>query len=185
MFTDLFREQAQSLMQHFQDTLKQIRTGRAQPSLIEDLPVKVEAYGGAVMRLRELASIAAPDAALLVIDIYDTSVVKDIEKAIMNSSLNLSPATKGNTIHLPIVPLTQERREELAKQVAQKVEEAKVAVRNLRKDIKDEIEKQKGEAGVSEDDIERQIDELQKAVDATMEHLEKLGEQKQDELRQL
>jgi ribosome recycling factor len=177
-----YRQKAQGLLSHFQDELRQIRTGRAQSSLVEGLMVEVTAYGGAHMKLQELASISTPDASLIVIQPFDPSVIKDIEKAFHTSQLGLMPVTDQNQIRLAIPALTAERRQQLTKLVAQKAEEARIAVRNLRTQIKDDIEAQKEQGGVSEDDIKRQLDELQKEVDKTNASVERLKEEKEKDL---
>lgn len=166
MFLDLFQDQATKVLEHLKHELKQIRTGRAQPSIVEDLEVQVEAYGGSRLRLRELATISAPDASMLMITPFDRSVIKDIEKAIQISSLGLNPVVDQNIIRLAIPALTQERREQLVKLVKQKLEEAKVALRNVRGEVKDDIEAQKDAGGVSEDDIKRDVEALQRAVES-------------------
>lgn len=185
MYLDDFREKAQKIVERLKEDLRTIRTGRAQPSLIENMNVLVSAYGNANMQLRELASITAPDASLLVVQPYDPGVMKDIEKAIQVSNIGLSPAVDQNMIRLALPPLTEERREQLAKMVDQKIEEAHVALRNQRNDSKKDIEAQKDEAGVSEDDITRERDELQKTVEEWNAKIEALGETKKAELKQV
>lgn len=185
MFTQEFQEKAKGVLDHLKDELRQVRTGRAQPSLIEGVSVVVEAYGGARMKLSELASISAPDASLLVIQPYDPSLIRDIERAFQVSELGLSPVVDKQTMRIAIPPLTQERRLQLIKVVVGKLEDARVSMRTLRTQIKKAIEDQKGEAGVSEDDIKRQVDELQKAVEVAMASIDTIGAEKEAELKQL
>ncbi len=185
MFTKAFQEKAQGVLDHLKDELRKVRTGRAQPSLVESVSVVVEAYGGSRMKLMELASVTAPDASLLLIQPYDPSVTRDIERAFQTSELGLNPVVDKQTLRIVIPPLTQERREQLIKLVAVKLEEARVTVRNLRTQIKKDIEDQKGEAGISEDLIKRQVEELQKAVEATMSMIDAIGAEKEAELKQL
>ncbi len=185
MYLDDFREKAQKIIEHLKEELRAIRTGRAQPSLIENLNVLVTAYGGASMQLRELAAIAAPDASLLTVQAYDPGVITDIEKAIQISNLGLNPVVDQQLIRLSLPPLTEERRQQLAKLVDQKIEEAHVAVRNQRSDSKKDIEGQKDEAGISEDDISRERDELQKIVEEFNVVIEQIGEDKKAELKQV
>jgi len=180
--SDEYRQKAEGVINHFKDEMKQIRTGRAQASLVEDLMVEVTAYGGAHMRLQELASISTPDATLLVVQPFDPGVLKDIERALFSANLGMSPATDQQQIRLAIPPLTAERRQQLTKLVAQKAEEAKIAIRNLRNQVKDDIEDQKEQGGVSEDDIKRQLSELQKEVEVTNATIDQLREEKEKDL---
>jgi ribosome recycling factor len=185
MFTDDFQAKAQKVIDHLLNELRQIRTGRAQSALVEDVIVIVEAYGGAQMHLKELAGISAPDATMLLVQPYDPSVLKDIEKALNVAQLGINPVVDQNTIRLSIPPLTSERREQLAKVVSQKMEEAKVALRGVRTEVKDDIEDQKKTGGVSEDEIKRQLAELQKGMDAATAKIDAIGQDKQTELRTL
>lgn len=156
-----------------------IRTGRAKPSLVENL--KIEAYGSRV-EMREVASISVPDSSLIVISPWDKSLVEAIQKSIRDSDLNLNPMVDGSQIKVPIPMLTEERRMEFVKQVAQKVESGKVLVRQIRGDTKDEIEKLEGQPGVSEDDIKRWLEEMQGVVDEYAKEIEEMGSDKEKEL---
>lgn len=178
---------SQSIMERYSDQLRQIRTGRAQPALVENYFIQVEAYGGARMALKELASITAADSTLLVIQPYDKSLIKDIERSLslVASEIGSSPIVKDNHLQIVIPPLTQERRVQMVKIVKEKLEDAKVSIRNLRTDVKELIESDKGEAGVSEDDIKRDIELLQKDVDAAIEKLVEMADKKEQELMQL
>lgn len=182
---DEFQQEAKKVIQFLQEQLKQVRTGRAQPSLVENFMVSVESYGGAFMPLRELASITAPDTSLLVIQPFNPQTLKDIERGLSQNDLGLSAVVHDDVLHIAIPPLTQERRQQLVKVVKEKVEESKVTLRNLRTDIKQMIEDQKGESGISEDDIQRQLEQLQKSVDDIGKQLEAMGKKKEDELLQL
>lgn len=159
--------------------LATIKTGRAKPSLVES--VKVKAYES-TMEVRELASITAPDSSLLVIDPYDSNVIKEIERGLRKADLGLNPQVDGEQIKVPIPKLTEERRKELSSLVAEKVESGRVMIRQVRGDVKDEIEDLKGGPGVSEDDIFRWLERMQGAVDEYSEKIEKLGKQKKDEM---
>jgi len=159
--------------------LAMIRTGRAKPALVEE--VKVEAYGS-VMSLKELASITAPDPSLLLIAPWDKSLVAAIVSGIQKAELNLSPVVDGQVVKLPIPVLTEERRKELVKQVHHKVEEGKVLARQVRSEVKEEIEAQEGAGGVSEDDIKGWLKRMQEVVDREMVELERLAQDKEQEL---
>lgn len=179
---DDFQISARKVIEHFTNQLKQIRTGRAQPSLVDQVDVVVQSYGGTKMPLRELASITAPDATLLIVQPYDPGVLADAERALHEANLGISPVVDQNVIRLVIPPLTEERRKEFIKVVSQKAEEAKIAIRNLRNDVKALIEDQEGDDGISEDFIHQQVDELQKAVNDFNQEIEQLKEQKEKEL---
>ncbi len=161
------------------DDLATIRAGRAKPALIEN--VKVEAYGG-VMELRELATITAPSADLLIVAPWDKSLVGAINKGIQAANLGLNPIVESDQLKVPVPTLTEERRKELVKLVAQKVESGRVIVRQIRNEIKEQIEALEGEAGISEDDIDNWLKEMQKLVDEYTDKVEELGKEKEKEL---
>ena len=162
--------------------LSTVRTGRAKPSLVED--VKVEAYG-TYMAIKELATISAPDTSLIVIAPWDKGMVAAISAGIQKSGLNIQPIVDAGTVKISIPALTQERRQELVKLVHQKLEAAKVMIRQIRTEIKEEIEAQEGEAGVSEDSIKMWLESMQKSVDQYMLKIEELGKDKEKELMTL
>lgn len=184
---DEFLTGSQNIIDRFSDQLRQVRTGRAQPAQVENIFIQVDAYGGARMPLKELASITASDPTLLVIQPYDKSVLKDIERSLSLAAneVGSSPVVKENIIHIIVPPLTQERRQQLVKMVKEKLEETKVAVRNLRGDVKELIESDKGEAGISEDDIARELETLQQKVDGVIEKITEIATKKEQELLQL
>lgn len=162
--------------------LSSVRTGRAKPSLVED--VKVEAYG-TMMSIKELATISAPDTTLIVIAPWDKGLVAAISSGIQKSGLNIQPIVDGDTVKISIPALTQERREELVKLVHQKLESAKVMIRGVRTEIKEEIEAQEGEAGISEDSIKSWLESMQKTIDQYMIKVDDLGSLKEKELMTL
>ena len=162
--------------------LSSVRTGRAKPSLVED--VKVEAYG-TIMTIKELATISAPDTTLIVISPWDKGLVSAISSGIQKSGLNIQPIVDGDTVKISIPSLTQERREELVKLVHQKLESGKVMIRQVRTEIKEQIEAQKGEAGISEDNINYWIAEMQKSIEQFMGKIEDLEKEKEKELMTL
>lgn len=162
--------------------LTSVRTGRAKPSLVED--VKVEAYG-TIMTIKELATISAPDTTLIVIAPWDKGLVSAISSGIQKSGLNIQPIVDSDTVKISIPPLNEERRRELVKLVHQKLESGKVMIRQVRTEIKGEIEAQEGEAGVSEDNINYWIEEMQKSIDLYMGKIEELEKEKEKELMTL
>jgi len=162
--------------------LSSIKTGRAKPALVEHL--KVEAYPGTILELRELASISAPDTNQLLIKPWDQNILGAIEKAVAKSDLG-NPIVDNDLIRIKIPALTGERREELVKLVHQKLESGRVLTRQVRTEIKEKIEAQKGQAGVSEDDIHCWLEDLQKLINDHIKQLEELGKVKEAELRQI
>lgn len=162
--------------------LSSVRTGRAKPSLVED--VKVEAYG-TIMTIKELATISAPDTTLIVIAPWDKGLVSAISSGIQKSGLNIQPIVDGDTVKISIPALTEERRLELVKLVHSKLESAKVMIRGVRTEIKEEIEAQEGEAGISEDSIKLWLESMQKTVDQYMLKIDELGKEKEKELMTL
>jgi ribosome recycling factor len=140
-----------------------VRTGKASPALVENLDV--EAYG-ASMKLKQLAMITTPEPRLIVIQPFDASTTKDIEKAIKESKVGINPVTDGKLIRMPIPPLTEERRRDLVKGVKQMSEEARVRIRSARRDAMDAIKKMSKEGGITEDAVESYEKEVQKLTDA-------------------
>jgi ribosome recycling factor len=159
-----------------------IRTGRASPALLEKL--RVECYGS-LMPLNQMATIAAPEARLLTIKPWDSSLLGAVEKAILKSDLGLTPNSDGKIIRLAIPPLTDERRRDLAKMVSRRLEEARVAIRNLRRDgLKELGDLEKGKE-ISEDDFYAAKEDLQKLTDDYIKKLDEVGEQKQAEIMEV
>ena len=142
--------------------LSRVRTGRASVALLEG--IKVDCYG-TTMPLPQVASLAAPESRLLTIQPWDSSVLGDIEKAILKSDLGLNPANDGKIIRLPIPALTTERRKELVKMVKKMEEEAKVALRNVRREANEDLKEMKKEKLLAEDDAHRGQEDVQKITD--------------------
>jgi ribosome recycling factor len=164
---------------HLKTELDSIRTGRAHPALVENIQVD---YYGVKTPLLQLASISIPDARSILIQPWDKNSVKDIEKALQASSLGLNPVNEGNALLLPIPALTEERRKEFVGVVHQKLEDAHIAIRNIREDAWRAIRDQEKESIISEDDMFRQQKELQKKVDEYQDTIKKISEQKESEI---
>ena len=162
--------------------LKGIRTGRASPALVERVRVD---YYGTPTNLVELASISAPEPQLLTIRPWDGSALKDIERAILASDLGLTPSNDGKIIRLTIPTLTEERRRDLTKVVLKRVEEARVAVRNCRRDGLDDLRELEKEKLITEDDFYTGKEELQKLTDKYVELVEKVGQAKEQEILEI
>lgn len=162
--------------------LKGIRTGRASPALVERVMVD---YYGIPTPLNQLAVISAPEPQLLTIRPYDPSSLGDIERAIQKSDLGLTPSNDGRIIRLVIPPLTEERRNELARLVSRRVEEAKVALRNIRREALDDLREFEKEKMISEDEFFRGRDELQELTDKYIARVEEVGERKIKEVMEV
>jgi ribosome recycling factor len=162
-----------------QHELQTVRTGRASPGLVEQIKVD---YYGAPTPLMQLATISTPDPKLIVISPYDKGAMGAIEKAIQKSDLGLQPSNDGNVVRLAIPPLTEERRKELAKHVRKRVEDARVAVRNVRRDIHEHIRKLEHDHSISQDELHRSETELQKLTDDQISQIDDLGTEKEQEI---
>lgn len=165
MFDEIFAD-AKTRMGKAVDALKSefnaVRAGRANPALLDRLTVE---YYGVVTPIKQMANVSAPDPRTLVIQPWDKTAIPDIEKAVLKSGLGLTPNSDGTLIRLPIPQLTQERRVELSKLVRKKAEEAKVAIRNIRRDANDLIKALQKDGEISEDDERRHQEEIQKLTD--------------------
>jgi len=169
-------------VQTFQSDLKKLRTGRAHPSLIEHL--KVDYYGSEVP-LQQVASIAVEEGRTLVISPWEKTVVQAIEKAIFKSDLGLTPQTHGTVIRIPMPPLTEERRREITKVLRHDAENARVAVRNVRRDVMNDIKDMLKEKLVSQDDERRAEIEVQKLTDKHVADIDALLAAKEKEVMQV
>jgi ribosome recycling factor len=169
-------------IQALHDDLAAIRTGRANPSLVEKLPIE---YYGTPTPLMQLASISVPEPRTLTIKPFDGSTLKAIEKAILSSDLGLNPNNDGKVIHLNLPQLTEERRRELVKHVHHRLEEARVAVRNIRRDSHNDMRDFEKEKLISEDDLERGEEELQKLTDRFIEEVAEHGKRKEAEIMEV
>jgi len=167
-------------LQHCQKDLATINTGKASASMVEDL--KVDVYGN-TMIMRELASISTPESNMIVIQPWDKGAVSAIEKAILASHLGLTPNTQGTVIRLELPPMSMARREELAKVVSKKVEDAKVALRNVRKDIGNVIKDNEKKKTISEDFVKRLTKSLQDLTDKFVASVDACGEKKKKDLK--
>ena len=162
-----------------QSDLMTIRTGRASPALVERLQVE---YYGTMTPLNQMASISAPEPRLLTIRPWDASALSDIEKAILRSELGLTPQNDGKLIRMTIPRLTEERRRELVKVVQRRVEEGKVALRNIRRDAIDDLREFQKEKMITEDDFHKGRDQIQELVNKFAIKVDELGQRKEQEI---
>jgi len=167
---------------HFAAELTTIRTGRANPALIDKVMVP---YYGTPTPLNQLAQISAPEARLLVVQVYDKSQIGAIEKALRSGEQGLNPASDGQVIRVPIPPLNEERRREYVKLVRQKAEEARVAIRNVRRDEVHRIEQMQKQGEVAEDDAKRGTARVQKITEAQIEKVDALAGRKEAEVMEV
>lgn len=169
-------------IQALEEDLGTIRTGRASPSLIEKLPVE---YYGTPMPLMQLATITVPEPRSLLIRPFDVSTLKAIERAILASDLGLTPNNDGKSIRLNLPPLTEERRRDLVKVVNHRLEEARVALRNIRRDVMRDLHEYEQEKIISEDERKRAENELQKLTDKYVEEVAVIGSRKEKEIMEV
>ncbi len=162
--------------------LATIRTGRATPALIEHIRVE---YAGVPIPLNQIAGISAPEARLLVIQPWDRGSIHSIEKAILKSDLGLNPASDGSVIRIKIPPLTEERQQELIKTVRRRVEERRIAIRNLRREAMEELKEFEKNKDISQDEYKRALDQLQKLTDSFIADAEQIGRDKEVELMEI
>jgi ribosome recycling factor len=176
------RERMAKCVQAFQGDLKKLRTGRAHPSLIEHL--KVDYYGSDVP-LQQVASIAVEDGRTLVVSPWEKTVVQAIEKAIFKSDLGLTPMTAGTVIRIPMPALTEERRREITKVLRHDAESARVAVRNVRRDVMTDVKEMLKKKTISQDDERRAETEIQKLTDKHVADIDQLLAAKEKEVMQV
>ena len=162
--------------------LSTIRTGRATPALIENVSVE---YYGVSTPLNQIASISAPDARAIMVQPWDKQAIQEIEKSLIKSDMGFNPSNDGNTITVPIPPLTQERRQELVRLLKRKLEESKVSIRNVRRDGIDSLRKLERAKSISQDENRRTQEQLQKSTDNHVKSVDELGAGKETEIMQV
>lgn len=159
-----------------------LRTGRASVGLLD--PIKVEAYGSP-MPISQVATVSTPESRMITVQVWDSSLAGAVEKAIRNSSLGLNPVSEGAMLRIPIPPLNEERRAELAKTASSYAENARVAVRNVRRDGMDALKRAEKDGDISEDEQKKQSDLVQKATDAKIGEIDEMLKTKQGEITQV
>ena len=173
------REKMQKALEHLQSEFGAVRTGRATPALVERLKID---YYGSETALQQLAGFQVPEARLLVISPYDKGSIKAIEKAIQNSDLGIQPSSDGSVIRLAFPPLTEERRKDLVKVVKHKAEEARIAVRNVRRGARHDLDALEKEGDISSDELERAEKEMEKVTHEFVAEVDKMLQHKEQEL---
>ena len=179
-FEKQLKAKMENPIKHYEKELAAIRTGRASTKLVED--IKVDVYGQQ-MRLRDLASISAPDARLITIQPWDKTVIIEIEKAINASDLGVAPANDGNLIRIVLPQMTENRRSELEKVLGKKTEECKIGIRNIRKEFHNLVRESEKEHDISEDFAKRLSDLLQKITDQFTAKIDDMNDKKLKEIK--
>ena len=185
MIEDVMKELEERMEKTIQDLkqkLAKVRTGRASAGLLDEIKVD---YYGTLTPLKQLANITIPEPRLIVIKPYDPNILKDIEKAILNSDLGLNPHNDGKVVRVPIPELTEERRKELVKVVKKIAEEHRVAIRQERKDAIEKLRRMEKEKEITEDDLHRTQNQVQEKVDKAVEEIDQLCEKKEQEIMEV
>ena len=164
---------------HFEKELNSLRTSRANPSMLDN--IFIDAYGSKTP-LNQLGNISVQDASTLTIQIWDSSLIKSIESAITESNLGINPQTDGQLIRLPIPKLSEERRKEIIKIASEFAENSKVAIRNIRRDFIEISKNEKKNSNLSEDELKRQINDIQKITDNNIDKIDKILEIKKEDI---
>lgn len=175
--------QCEQKMQKSIEALKKdfatIRTGKANPAILNGITVE---YYGSPMPINQIASVSAPEPQMILIKPYDKSILKAIEKAIQTSELGFNPQNDGDVVRIPIPALTEQTRKDLVKQAKKIAEENKVAIRNIRRDGMDQLKKLEKDSLISEDELKRRSDELQKVTDKYIETIDKTAAEKEKDI---
>lgn len=176
------KKHMEKALEHLKTEFSKMRVGRAAASMVDG--VRVEVYGS-MMTLKEVAALGVPDAKTITIQPWDRGLINDIEKAVLAANLGLTPINDGKLIRINMPPMTEERRKEFVKQIKKDGEDAKVAVRNVRRDAMDGLKKSKDGGTVSEDEQRRLQDEIQKMTDHFIQEVDKLVDIKSKEVMTL
>src|SRR2546425_3090304 len=182
MVDDIFAEterRMQKAVEALRHDLAAVRTGRASAALLERIQID---YYGAPTPINQVATISVPDARMLVIQPWERKLLTDIEKAIQRSDLGINPNNDGQVIRLNIPPLSEERRRDMVKTLHKKLDEHKVAIRNIRRDIQDKLQDREKKKEISEDELKRSKDRLQKLTDRYIDEMDKVGKSKELEI---
>lgn len=175
----LAKDGMEKAIERLRRELSRVRAGRANPALLDE--IKVDSYGS-LLPLKQVATVSVADARLLVVKPYDRGTISAIEKAINNSQLGLNPNNDGVVVRVPIPPLTEERRKQLVKQVRDAGEDARIAVRQVRREVNDLLKEQQSDGSISEDDLKRGLEQVQKLTDAEIKSIDDTVSKKEAEI---
>ncbi len=178
----IMKQKFEQVIEKIREDFKGIRTGRASSGLVENISVT---YYGQTTPLKQMANITTPDAALIVIQPWDKNSLGDIELAIRNSDLNLSPTNDGNVVRISLPPMTEERRLELIRSISKKGEEARIALRNVRQDAWESIQKMQKEGSITEDDKYSAEEEINKIISEFNKKIEEALKEKESEIKSI
>lgn len=172
-------QKMQKTIESFKKDLTKIRTGKANPSILNGVMVE---YYGSPMPINQIASVSAPEAQMILIKPYDKTILKGIEKAIQIANLGLNPQTDGEVVRIAIPSLTEQVRKSLVKDAKKLSEDNKVAIRNIRRDSIEQLKKLEKDSIISEDELKRRSDEIQKITDKYIENIDKLAKEKEQDI---
>lgn len=172
-------QKMQRTIESVKKDLGKIRTGKANPSILNGVMVE---YYGSPMPIHQIASVSAPEAQMIVIKPYDKSILKGIEKAVQTANLGFNPQNDGDIIRIPVPALTEQVRKDLVKESKKLAEENKVAIRNIRRDAIEQLKKLEKDSVISEDELKRRTDEIQKLTDKYIENIDKLAKEKEQDI---
>jgi len=176
------RERMEKAIEALKKDFGAVRTGRASLALLDGITVD---YYGTQTPLNQVATLSVPDPRTIAIQPWEQKIIGDIERAIMKSELDLTPTSDGKIIRINIPPLTEERRKQLVKVVKKRAEECRVAIRNIRRDVNEELKKKEKEEHISEDEIRKALDEVQKLTDEYIKKVEEVLEHKEKEIMEV
>lgn len=176
------KDKMSKAVQSYRRELATIRAGRANASLLDKVSVD---YYGVMTPINQLASISVPEARMLVIQPYDKSIVSEIEKAIMKSDLGINPTSDGTLIRIVIPALTEERRKELVRLVRKEAEDAKIVIRNIRRDGNEDMKKLERDGDITEDNLRSYSDDIQKLTDDHVNEIDQITKAKEDEVMEV
>lgn len=179
---DQTKDKMEKAIAAFSRQLASIRAGRANASLLDRISVL---YYGSPTPLNQMAGISVPEARLMVIQPYDKTTLGDIEKAILKSDIGITPSNDGSVIRLAVPALTEERRKELVKEVKKEAEDSKIAVRNVRRDANDELKKLEKNGEITEDELRRESDDIQKLTDSYIAKIDEVAKEKEKEILEI
>lgn len=182
MFLEEYKESLDKAINHHSDELLQIRAGRANPKLIERIMVD---YYGTMTPISQMATISVPEARMIVVSLWDISMLKAVAKAIESANLGLNPSDDGRVIRLVFPQLTEERRKELAKEVNKMTENTKVVCRNARRDVLDTFKKMKKDSTITEDEMDRLDKDVQKMLDTAIATIDTMTSKKEKEIMEV
>lgn len=178
----LSKERMAKAVSAFSRELATVRAGRANPAILDKVTVE---YYGAPTPLNQMANISVPEARLLLITPYDKTVINEMDKAIQRADLGLNPSNDGTVIRITFPPLTEERRRDLVKVVKKSAEDAKVAVRNIRRDANDDLKKAEKNGDITEDELRGLVEDIQKQTDSHIEKIDNITKEKEKEIMEV